>query len=64
MTLLVILLAVLALIGLISWGKVNAFLAFLLVTIPAGFALGLAPAQVLAAVQKGLGEPWARWHWS
>jgi Gnt-I system high-affinity gluconate transporter len=56
MTLLVILLAVLALIGLISWGKVNAFLAFLLVTIPAGFALGLAPAQVLAAVQKGLGD--------
>ena len=56
MTLLVILLAVLALIGLISWGKVNAFLAFLLVTIPAGFALGMAPAQVLAAVQKGLGD--------
>ena len=56
MTLLVILLAVLALIGLISWGKVNAFLAFLLVTIPAGFALGLAPVQVLAAVQKGLGD--------
>ncbi|RZK56960.1 MAG: gluconate transporter, partial [Hymenobacter sp.] len=56
MTLLVILLAVLALIGLISWGKVNAFLAFLLVTIPAGFALGLGPTQVLAAVQKGLGD--------
>ncbi|MGI4863741.1 MAG: gluconate:H+ symporter [Janthinobacterium lividum] len=56
MTLLVILLAVLALIVLISWGKVNAFLAFLLVTIPAGLALGLAPAQVLAAVQKGLGD--------
>jgi Gnt-I system high-affinity gluconate transporter len=56
MTLLVILLAVLALIALISWGKVNAFLAFLLVTIPAGFALGLSTAQVLGAVQKGLGD--------
>jgi Gnt-I system high-affinity gluconate transporter len=56
MTLLVILLAVLALIALISWGKVNAFLAFLLVTIPAGFALGLGAGQVLAAVQKGLGD--------
>lgn len=56
MTLLVILLAVLSLIVLISWGKVNAFLAFLLVTIPAGLALGLAPAQTLAAVQKGLGD--------
>jgi Gnt-I system high-affinity gluconate transporter len=56
MTLLVILLAVLALIALISWGKVNAFLAFLLVTIPAGFALGLGSKQVLGAVQKGLGD--------
>lgn len=56
MTLLIILLAVLALIGLISWGKVNTFLAFLLVTLPTGFALGLPTAQVLAAVQKGLGD--------
>ena len=56
MTLLIILLAVLALIVLTTWGKVNAFLAFLLVTIPAGLALGLAPGQVLAAVQKGLGD--------
>ncbi|SMB98263.1 gluconate transporter [Hymenobacter roseosalivarius DSM 11622] len=56
MTLLIILLAVLALIALTTWGKVNAFLAFLLVTIPAGLALGLPPGQVLAAVQKGLGD--------
>ena len=56
MTLLVILLAVLALIGLISWGKVNAFLAFLLVTIPAGFALGLSPDRLMAAMYQGLGE--------
>ncbi len=56
MTLLIILLAVLALIALSSWGKVNAFLAFMLVTIPAGLALGLSPPQVLAAVQKGLGD--------
>ena len=40
MTLLVILLAVLALIVLISGGRMNAFLAFLLVTVPAGLALG------------------------
>ena len=56
MTLPIVVLAVLALIVLSSWGKVNAFLAFLLVTIPAGLALGLPPAQVLAAVQKGLGD--------
>ena len=56
MSLLIILLAVLALIGLISWGKVNAFLAFLLVTLPTGLALGLPPARLLAAVQRGLGD--------
>ena len=56
MSLLIIALAVLALVVLSSWGKVNPFLAFLLVTIPAGLALGLPPAQVLAAVQKGLGD--------
>ena len=56
MTLIIIGLAVLALIVLSSWGKVNPFLAFLLVTIPAGLALGLPPARVLAAVQKGLGD--------
>ena len=56
MTLLIIGLAVLALVALSSWGKVNAFLSFLLVAIPAGLALGLPPGQVLAAVQKGLGD--------
>ena len=56
MTLLIIGLAVLALVALSSWGKVNAFLSFLLVAIPTGLALGLPPGQVLAAVQKGLGD--------
>ena len=53
---LIILLAVLALIGLISWGKVQPFLAFLLVSLAAGFALGLPPARLLAAVYQGLGD--------
>ena len=56
MVLLIIALAVLLLVALTSWGKVNAFLAFLLVAIPTGLALGLPPARVLAAVQKGLGD--------
>lgn len=56
MIFLIIVLAVLALVVLSSWGRVNAFLAFLLVTIPVGLALGLAPGQVLAAVQKGVGD--------
>ncbi len=53
---LIILLAVLALVGLISWGKVQPFLAFLLVSLVVGFALGLPPARLLAAISQGLGE--------
>ena len=56
MVLIVIFLAVLALIGLINWGKVNAFLAFLLVALPVGFALGLPPDRLLVAVYQGLGD--------
>jgi Gnt-I system high-affinity gluconate transporter len=53
---LIILLAVLALIGLISWGKVQPFLAFLLVALGAGFGLGLPAARLMAAVYQGLGD--------
>lgn len=56
MTFLCILLAVLALIGLISGVKMHPFLAFLLVTLGVGLALGLRPAPLLAAVYQGLGE--------
>jgi Gnt-I system high-affinity gluconate transporter len=56
MTSFLILLAVLALVGLISWGKVQPFLAFLLVTLGVGLALGLPPARLLAAIYQGLGE--------
>lgn len=56
MTSLLILLAVLALVGLISWGKVHPFLAFLLVTLGVGLALGLPPARLLAAISQGLGD--------
>jgi Gnt-I system high-affinity gluconate transporter len=53
---LIILLAVFALIGLISWGKVQPFLAFLLVALAAGFALGLPTTRLMAAVYQGLGD--------
>lgn len=53
---LIILLAVLALVGLISWGKVQPFLAFLLVSLAVGFALGLPPARLMAALYQGLGD--------
>lgn len=56
MTSLLISLAVLALVGLISWGKVQPFLAFLLVTLGVGLALGLPPTRVMAAIYQGLGD--------
>jgi Gnt-I system high-affinity gluconate transporter len=52
----IILLAVLALIGLISWGKVQPFIAFLLVSLAVGFALSLPPARLMAALYQGLGD--------
>lgn len=52
----VILLAVLGLIGLISLAKVNAFLAFLGVSLSVGLALGLAPKLLLSAITQGLGD--------
>lgn len=56
MVLFVILLAVLGLIGLISLAKVNAFLAFLLVSLGVGLALHLAPKVLLAAITQGFGD--------
>jgi Gnt-I system high-affinity gluconate transporter len=52
----IILLAVLALVGLISWGKIQPFLAFLLVALATGFALGLPSTRLLAAIYQGLGD--------
>jgi Gnt-I system high-affinity gluconate transporter len=53
---LTILLAVLALIGLISWGKVQPFLAFLLVALATGLALGLPAQRLMAAIYQGMGD--------
>lgn len=53
---LIILGCILSLILLITWGKMNAFLAFLIVTIVTGLALGIPLNQVSASVQKGLGD--------
>ncbi|QKG51945.1 gluconate:H+ symporter [Hymenobacter sp. BRD67] len=56
MTSLLILLAVLALIGLISWARIAPFLAFLLVALGLGFSLRLPPAGLVAAISQGFGE--------
>ncbi|RYZ45961.1 MAG: gluconate transporter [Sphingobacteriales bacterium] len=56
MTLLTIVLCILSLVILISWGKINAFLAFLLVSIITGLLLGIPLSAVTSSVQKGIGD--------
>lgn len=53
---LVILLCILLLILLVSWAKINPFLAFLIVSITAGLCLGIPLDKITASVQKGLGD--------
>ncbi|CAN5322504.1 gluconate transporter [soil metagenome] len=56
MALLTILFCIIMLVLLVSWGKVNPFIAFLIVSIVAGLFLGIPLNKVTASVQKGLGD--------
>ena len=56
MTFIIIFACITVLILLISWGKVNPFLAFLLVSIAAGLFLGIPLNKVIGSVQKGIGD--------
>ena len=56
MTLLIILGCIIALILLITWGKMNAFIAFLIVSIVTGLALGIPLSDVSQSIQKGIGD--------
>jgi Gnt-I system high-affinity gluconate transporter len=56
MALLTILFCILLLVVLVSWAKLNPFLAFLIVSIAAGLLLGIPLDKVTASVQKGLGD--------
>jgi Gnt-I system high-affinity gluconate transporter len=56
MTFVIILLCILTLVLLITWGKVNAFLAFLVVSMLAALLLGIPLNKVTASVQKGIGD--------
>ena len=53
---LVILFCIVLLILLVSWAKINPFLAFLFVSIAAGLCLGIPLNKITASVQKGLGD--------
>jgi len=56
MTLLVILSGLLLLVALIAWGKVNAFLAFLIVSIFTGLLLGIPVDHIAQSLYKGIGD--------
>ncbi|SDE28747.1 Gnt-I system high-affinity gluconate transporter [Mucilaginibacter pineti] len=56
MALLTILICIILLVLLVSWGKVNPFIAFLLVSIAAGLMLGIPVDKVVASIQKGMGD--------
>ena len=51
-----VLICIVLLVLLISWGKLNAFLAFLIVSILAGFILGLPYDNIIGSVQHGIGD--------
>lgn len=53
---LIILSCIVLLVLLVSWANVNAFLAFLIVSIVAGLSLGIPMDKVIGSVQKGLGD--------
>ncbi|WEK38198.1 MAG: gluconate:H+ symporter [Candidatus Pseudobacter hemicellulosilyticus] len=56
MTLLILFGCILALILLTTWGKCNAFLAFLLVSITTAWILGIPLDKITASVQKGMAD--------
>jgi Gnt-I system high-affinity gluconate transporter len=56
MSLFLIFVSIAILVLLITYFKINAFLAFLIVSILAGFLLGIEPALIIGSVQKGMGD--------
>ncbi len=56
MTLIIVLLCIILLVLLISWAKVNAFLAFLIVSILTGLLLGIPLRNIAQSVNKGIGD--------
>jgi Gnt-I system high-affinity gluconate transporter len=56
MTVLIVLLGILLLVFLITWGKLNAFLAFLIVSLLTGLLLGIPFQSITTSVYKGIGD--------
>ncbi|MCW3120283.1 MAG: gluconate transporter [Chitinophagaceae bacterium] len=56
MTIAIILLSLILLVLLITWGKFNPFLAFLIVSIMTGLLLGIPVTEITKSVKKGIGD--------
>lgn len=56
MMIFVLIFCILLLVALITWAKVNAFLAFIIVALLAGCLFGMPFSNVIASINKGLGE--------
>lgn len=56
MSILIVLGCIAILVMLITWFKINPFLAFLIVSILAGFLLGIEASKLTSSVQKGIGD--------
>ena len=56
MTIAIILLSLVLLVLLITWGKFNPFLAFLIISIMTGLLLGIPVADITKSVKKGIGD--------
>ena len=55
MPLLLTLLAILTLVVLVAWFKLETFIAFVIISLGVGFASGLDPARTMAAITRGIG---------
>jgi len=55
MPLLLTLLAILTLVVLVAWFKLETFIAFIIISLGVGFASGLDPARTMAAITRGIG---------
>lgn len=56
MTIFILAVCILSLVLLITWAKVHPFLAFIVVSIVTGLALGIPMTQIAASVNKGIGD--------
>lgn len=56
MSILIVFICIIILVLLITYLKINAFLAFLIISVLAAWWLGVEPAQIMTSVQKGIGD--------